>query len=500
MWAYVPMNLLPHLKWLTEADYPHVYYVDGTPKAYDVRIFSSDATHPGGWGTILVVPMRLGGGPMTIDTDGDGAFDRTMRSAIVILDITDPENPPSLIAEITDDTMGFTTSIPGLVKKRFPSTGFDWNTPSSNEWELVIGSGPNVLGPVHSTQNALIYRYNLVTRDWVTGFSASSPHDTGEANSFTGDMAVRNWDSATDITTVDGLGNPVTITGYDDEVVYFGLITGGYDTNPTTEDGGMMRLKMATGTTHMLIDTGQPVVSKPSMSADANGNRWVLFGTGRLYTDNDTLQLHQESFYGVKEPESGGGVFDYTAAVLKSDLFDVTDIRVYTDTSIDDNGTGVLPMGVDTYPELEDEINDNHDGWYRDFTADGTNPSQRNVTDSALVRSALFFNAFTPTPDACDAIGTNHLFVLNYTTGTAFPYNVIGIDTTVTPGKEMAITNIETGPGLHSSVTIHTGSGSDKVTAVSQSSTGALTTEKADLPPPTTTTGRKSWREIWDYD
>jgi Tfp pilus tip-associated adhesin PilY1 len=155
---------------------------------------------------------------------------------------------------------------------------------------------------------------------------------------------------------------------------------------------------------------------------------------------------------------------------------------------------------MDTIDELYDEIRDNKDGWYLNFTADGTNPSQRNVTDSALVRSALFFNAFTPTPDACDAIGTNHLFVLDFTTGTAFPYNVIGIDTTVTPGKEMAMSNIETGPGLHSSVTIHTGSGSDKVTAVSQSSTGALTTEKAELPPSTTTTGRKSWREIWDYD
>ena len=40
LWAYVPYNLLPHLQWLGKADYPHVYYMDGPVKSYDVNIFS----------------------------------------------------------------------------------------------------------------------------------------------------------------------------------------------------------------------------------------------------------------------------------------------------------------------------------------------------------------------------------------------------------------------------------------------------------------------------
>jgi type IV pilus assembly protein PilY1 len=507
LWAYIPMNLLPHLKWLAEQDYPHVYYVDGPPQAYDVRIFASDGTHPGGWGTILVVPMRLGGGEMTIDTDGDAAYDRTLRSAVVVLDVTDPEQPPTVLAELTDDTMGFTTSMPALIKSRFPSGAGDWNTPTTNEWELVIGSGPTDLDTVSSNQNALLYRYDLVNNTWVTGFSDTSPHDTGISNAFVGDMAPRNWDRASQ--TLVSVGPPaVYATGYDDEVVYFGLTSGNYSTNPTSEGGGMMRLKVATNVTNLLIDTGQPVTAAPSMTGDTNGDRWVMFGTGRIYTDNDAVQLHQESFYGVKEPQSGG-TFLYTGTVLKGDLFDVTDIRVYTDGSIDDNGTGVLPMGVDTWQELADEIEASYDGWYRDFTYDGTNPSQRNTTASVLLRSTVLFTAFTPTPDACDAIGVSHLFAISSATGTANPYDTIGIDTTVTPGKELSLDNIELGLGLASSVTIHTGSKSG-TKAVSQSSTGEIFDNPVNGDGGGggggggggfgSAFGRQSWQEIWNYD
>ena len=63
LWAYAPMNLLPHLQWLTELDYPHVYYVDGEPLTFDANIFDpQDSDYPGGWGTVLVVGMRLGEG------------------------------------------------------------------------------------------------------------------------------------------------------------------------------------------------------------------------------------------------------------------------------------------------------------------------------------------------------------------------------------------------------------------------------------------------------
>ncbi len=75
LWAYIPYNLLPHLRFLTSPDYEHMYYNDLTPKVFDAKIFTPEPTcsgadgalsdgciHPHGWGTVLVTGMRFGGG------------------------------------------------------------------------------------------------------------------------------------------------------------------------------------------------------------------------------------------------------------------------------------------------------------------------------------------------------------------------------------------------------------------------------------------------------
>ena len=57
LWAYIPYNLLPHLYWLTEPTYQHVYYMDLKPRVFDAKVFFQsdgvtplDAYHPNGWG------------------------------------------------------------------------------------------------------------------------------------------------------------------------------------------------------------------------------------------------------------------------------------------------------------------------------------------------------------------------------------------------------------------------------------------------------------------
>ena len=50
LWAYIPMNLLPHLQWLTENNYPHVPYMDGKFQVFDANVFPDDTDHPDGWG------------------------------------------------------------------------------------------------------------------------------------------------------------------------------------------------------------------------------------------------------------------------------------------------------------------------------------------------------------------------------------------------------------------------------------------------------------------
>jgi Tfp pilus tip-associated adhesin PilY1 len=145
----VPFNLLPHLYWLTNPNYQHVFYVDSKPKIFDAKIFADDGPtgkHPGGWGTVLVCGMSYGGGRIRTDKDHDGNYepghatlpDQIMKSAYVILDVTDPESAPELLAEISFDDLGFTTSYPGAIVVKSKDTGSD-----PNDWYLVLGSGPN---------------------------------------------------------------------------------------------------------------------------------------------------------------------------------------------------------------------------------------------------------------------------------------------------------------------------------------------------------------------
>ena len=108
----------PQLGWLADPHYGHLWTLDGSPRAFDARVFAADSDHPNGWGTLLVVGMRLGGGPVTIPDVGSSGANRAAvsafaaglgnrtslvtRSAYVILDISNPELPPKLIAEFTD--------------------------------------------------------------------------------------------------------------------------------------------------------------------------------------------------------------------------------------------------------------------------------------------------------------------------------------------------------------------------------------------------------------
>ena len=149
LWAYVPYNLLPHLFWLTNPNYAHVYYVDQKPRVFDARIFFKadgsqlDASHPNGWGTVMVVGMRFGGGTVNADlhkSAGNAApvsTDPQMSSAYIIMDITDPETPPRLLAELKFPGLGYTTCYPAVIPM-----GSIPSSVAHNDWYLTFGSGP----------------------------------------------------------------------------------------------------------------------------------------------------------------------------------------------------------------------------------------------------------------------------------------------------------------------------------------------------------------------
>jgi type IV pilus assembly protein PilY1 len=82
--------------------------------------------------------VRFGGGKLKTDMDHDGTpdssgADKEMKSAYIVLDITNPESTPKVLAEITFDDLGYTTSYPGVVVMDPKDTA------TANDWYLVLG-------------------------------------------------------------------------------------------------------------------------------------------------------------------------------------------------------------------------------------------------------------------------------------------------------------------------------------------------------------------------
>ncbi len=355
LWAYIPYNLQPHLACLADPGYDHKYYVDATPRIFDVRIFPPDDTHVDGWGTILVGYMRFGGAPTDAHTD-PAEDNRKFISSYFILDITDPERPPTLLAEMTGINgtydhdgdggtapvetafLGYTTPMPTVIPMR--------NDTGASEWFLILGNGPTTIkGENGQAGKVAVLSLNQLTGYTVSSggtgnyvssskkpfripnveldsssedgdfgiFSIESSYDADGAEvveSFTGDLV--SIDVDLDTSSIAGVGIP-----YKGDAVYFGTVDGsGFgDDNDTWVGGGrMFRLLsrfLDSGGDQVfsypkdwqlrkMFDARAPITAAVNVGFDGS-NFWVYAGTGRFFAPEDKTDASQNYFYGVKE-------------------------------------------------------------------------------------------------------------------------------------------------------------------------------------------------------
>jgi type IV pilus assembly protein PilY1 len=450
LWAFIPYNVLPHLRWLKDTNYEHVYYVDQKPRVIDAQIFADDAVHPGGWGTVLIGGMRFGGGSMTLsevdvdyDWDGDTVIEagetKTFRSSYFALDITNPEEPPTLLWEFTDSNLGFTTSYPGIVHVNH----------AANDWWIAFGSGPTNKDGT-STQEGRTYVLKL-----LTGLPPmnGSPIPTRWAgfNSTMGDVISVDVD-------IDASQCGGGICNYSPDVFYIGC-----------SQGTMWRVSCTGGNwagTHTPLVTirdpitngPRPITAAPSASQDRQGRLWIYFGTGQFYHENDKANNDMQSLVGVKEPvdwDDCTGLGDPTqltiscnacmsaVTVPQTNLLDVTDYKVFESGLIDTNGDlsyteppditfdnlviDILQTGIDP------DVPKHYDGWILDI-----NSGERCVSKPTILGGIASFTTFEPDNDACAFEGESRIYALYYTTGTAFYEPIIGYgDDTMTVGGDV---------------------------------------------------------------
>lgn len=459
LWAYVPFNLLPHLYWLTKPEYQHIYYVDLQPRIFDARIYTDkdadDEVNPSGWATIMVAGMRFGGGKIAADIDkSDGAYDSdedpTMSSAYAIFDITNPEAAPVLLAEVTFKELGFTTCHPGV----FPLRNFDDNNEEqANKWFLFFGSGPasnddsGVIGANKealtdgiSEQNAAIYALDLVAlanegvvRTITTGGATTEADpffitQLSEDNSSVSKPIAVDWD-----------------LDFNTNAVYFGTSFGDHDngwggklrriyvtddaTDPTDMSSWYFDSVLLDLTDVPAVDAvttnGQPVMAAATAGTDDEGNRWLFFGTGRFYSQDDKTDTSQQSFYAVKEPVTTATVdgvetkqFSY-GTVGYDTLLDVSDVQVYN-------------KDYTSFTATKIDIHDNYAGWRTNFPLAG----ERNIGQAVLSGDILTFTTYLPSTDVCEPSGESYLYAQHYLTGTAYFESVIGLTDAATANAD----------------------------------------------------------------
>lgn len=470
LWAYVPGNVLPHLRWLKSANYSHVYYIDGKPRVFDAKVRNGSS-----WGTFMVVPMRLGTGRITTDTDNDGFDgddDLTSYPAYIVMDITDPEQPPKVLAEIVMENPSYTTAEPTVAVFRDPAGAL-------NEWYLVLASGPTELTSATTAQNMTveIHDLSLMALNLPSRVRIIAVADLDATASFAGDLITADWD-----------------LDFKTDAIYFGSISGSSDGAVWKLDTGE-NASAASWQIEKYFDTNAPVSARPSLGLDEFGFPYAFFGTGRIFSNADKSNPDAQRIYGVKDIELGRGG---SLPVSIGNLENITGIQVFEDGSVQ-NG----PAGVGTFEELTnffDDPDNPTDGWYRDLPTDGISPSPRVVSSSVLLGGVLLQPVFTPGGNQCGAEGTSELFGLFFKTGTgsADP-NILGTVAGVTngDGAELVEISIDLGIGLGASPSLHVGEGTGtrEATSFVQTSTGTIIrTSVITLFP--VDSGEVSWREM----
>jgi len=412
LWAYIPQTLLPHLKWLPDPDYTHVYYVDFKPKVFDARI--GDPLVAGGdpiWRTILICGLNMGGKHIWAEgdfNDGNGLTTRHFYPSYVCMDITDPLNP-KLLWERTYTELGMTRATPAVIRIENGSTAS--NGFPLGDWYTVFGSGPTEFDG-SSSQNGYVFVVDLKTGEPIRPSGASSwQFDTGVANTYMNSPASLDKD----------LTNSV-------DAIYFGDTAGNFyhvstlePQNPADLDAPRSPSAEPSNWTITKIFSGpRPITAAASISVDAMDDVWVYFGTGSYLTDADKTNDDQQYIIGIRDP-----LFKESPTMLPlglGNLFESDAYTVYTNRNVD----GGLARIYDWYSLLnvvrntEDQgaYPDYFDGWYRSLEA--TDPSERVITKPAILGGGVYFPGFTPNADVCGFGGDSNFYGLYYETGTAY--------------------------------------------------------------------------------
>ena len=435
MWGFIPKNALPYLKYLSDNNYCHLAYVDLPPYVFDASIGGNptDTRTASSWRTILIGGMRTGGACKdTCATSDCVQTPATGKgfSSYFALDVTNPE-APSLLWEFSDETLGFSTTGPAIVRiNAFNSASSLRDKNLNGEWYVVFGSGPT--GPIDTTYQFLgrsDQPLRLFIRNLKTGALVQTI-TTSITNAFAGSMLNATADYNLD---------------YQDDAVYIPYVK---KSGSTWTDGGVLRLvptvspttNSTTWAVSTVIDGIGPVTSSVvhlQSNTAGNGNAWLYFGTGRYYYD------HPPGAGSYTSPDIDDPVNRRALFAVKEQCFSASGGVGFFDSNCASTSTSTLTLGqlddVTDIANVKAEATTNlysYKGWFLNLDAAGTYTydgstrvfyPERVITDPlASTAGLVYFTAFKPYGDYCAIGGKSFLWALRYNTGGAPTYGLKG--------------------------------------------------------------------------
>ncbi len=449
LWAYIPYNTVPFLKWYCSKSYCHIPMVDARFTVVDASINGDETSTrtSSSWRRLLIGAMGVGGKKIIVGN-------KTFSSSVFVLNITNPSSPTLLWErQLPDNTL--TTSTPAIVRfSSKPAGGPAINDTENGVWYLVFGSGPESVTTNkvnYKTGNTKIFVFNL--RDGSTPTGLPNGIDTGLSGVAFGDIMAVDMDS-----------------DYQIDDIYFGT----YGGTGASQTGNFYRLRLRNDSSYYsdpsawgssmiskVVNVGRPIYAAPEIALDALGNIWLYFGTG-LYLSLEHARAtpdQEEWLYGVIETKACWDGSGSCSTLDSANFLDTSGISFTgakavelgcfcagnlitkiscappgtcagTCTSPEDtvvlsvvdaaiSGSGVPDAcsgekDKDAIYCLANVINTSYNGWRRAITG------QKSFSKPFVAGGLADFTSFEPTRTVCSLGGSTYLISLHYTTGTAY--------------------------------------------------------------------------------
>jgi len=367
LFAYVPHNLHSELYKLTQRDYSHRYYVDGSAASSDV--WSGTA-----WRTIVAGTLGAGG------------------KAVFALDVTDPSriSSSSVLWEFSPSEMRYPIQKPAIVRL------------ADGKFGVIVTSGFSD-GAVDSGK---VWILNANTGALIKEFTLSPQGGLGE-----------------------GLGEPLAVDLNNDRIadrLYVGDTAGNlwrFDISSASTSAWIAPTTplFVARTGNSDTDARQPITAPLNAALSTSGYPIILFGTGSYYRSGDNevgTNPRLETFYGI---------VDRGETVSRSSLVEqrITSQVAFSSSSGNRNQARAVTnesVSIDDTGWYMDLVVKDADGNAQATTG------ERVISQATLRGGALIFATLTPSTDLCAGGGTSWLMALDVQNGgrlkqTYFDYN-----------------------------------------------------------------------------